>query len=349
MRCGVLDIGSRSVHLKIADLAPGGPPETVTTLKRPVRLAEATDAEGVIHPDAVQSLIGAVTEAAAASAAHEVDELVPFATSAVRDATNRDAVLAEVEAATGVRMTFMSGVEEARLTFLAARAWHGWSAGRMLLLDIGGGSLEIAYGGHAEPAIALSLPLGAGRLTRRHLPDHTPVKKRTVKELRRHVCSVIEEATAELRQQPTPTSYVATSKTFTQLARLTGTPVPASGASGAATGRGPGTQALRRDDLRPWPLRLATLSDAQRAQLPGISAARAHQSLAGAVVAEAVMKVLGVKRLTICPWALREGVLLERLIALAPQAPSVIALPSPVAPRRPPPSRKQRFDLSDLG
>ncbi|MGW7658605.1 Ppx/GppA phosphatase family protein, partial [Streptomyces tendae] len=97
MRCGVLDIGSRSVHRKIADLVP----EPVVSLKRPVRLAEATDRQGVIHSGATQNLIGAVTGSAAVAAAHEADEPVPFATSAVRDATNREAVVAEVAAATG--------------------------------------------------------------------------------------------------------------------------------------------------------------------------------------------------------------------------------------------------------
>ncbi|MET7901240.1 hypothetical protein ABZS86_07095 [Streptomyces sp. NPDC005355] len=78
----MLDIGSRSVHLKIADLAPGGPPEPVTSLKQSVRLAEATDRQGVIQHDAIRRLVGAVTESAAVAAAHHVDDLIPFATSA---------------------------------------------------------------------------------------------------------------------------------------------------------------------------------------------------------------------------------------------------------------------------
>ncbi|MFD7502991.1 Ppx/GppA phosphatase family protein [Streptomyces sp. NPDC059850] len=319
MRLAVLDIGSRAVHLKIADLVPGGPPEPVTTLKQSVHLAEATDHQGVISDDAIRRLVGAVTESEAVTAAHEADDLVPLATSAVRDAANRDAVLAAIEEATGVRVRFFTGEQEARLTFLAARSWHGWSAGQMLLFDIGGGSMELACGGRTEPAVALSLPLGAGHLTRHHLPDEGPVHKRDVARLRQYARSVLAEATAGLRDQPVPVSAIATSKTFTQLARLAGAPKPTAGTPGRST--------LDRSDLRKWIPRLAARSDAERARLPGISVSRAHQSLAGAIVAEAAMEVLGVQRVTICPWGLREGVLLDRLASLSTQPLPAAAIP----------------------
>ena len=317
MRLAVLDIGSRAVHLKIADLVPGGPPEPVTTLKQSVHLAEATDHQGVISQDAIRRLVGAVAESEAVAAAYQVDDMVPLATSAVRDAANRKTVLAAIEDATGIRVRFFSGEEEARLTFLAARGWHGWSAGQMLLLDIGGGSMELACGSRTEPAVALSLPLGAGRLTRHHLPDDAPVHKRDVARLRQYVRSVLMEATVDLRDQPAPASAIATSKTFAQLARLAGAPKPT---AGRAT--------LARSDLRKWIPGLAARSDAERARLPGISASRAHQSLAGAIVAEAAMEVLDVDRVTVCPWALREGILLDRLAALGAQP-----LPAAFVPR----------------
>lgn len=314
MRLGVLDIGSQSAHLDIADLTPGGPPAPVTSLKRAVRLAESTDRQGVIDQEAIKRVVAAVTEAAAVAEAHGVDTLVPFATSAIRDAANRPAVVVEVEDATGIRLTFMTGEEEARLTFLAARGWYGWSAGEMLLLDIGGGSLEIACGSRTEPAVALSVPLGAGRLTRHHLPETAPVRKRDVKALRQFVRSVIGETAEGLRDRPEPRTHVGASRTFAQLARLTGAPKAKAGPYAE--------RVLERDRLAAWVPRLAARSDAERARLRGISAARAHQSLAGAVVAEAAMDVLGIERLRVCPWALREGVMLDRLRALAtPLAP----------------------------
>ncbi|TDD72172.1 hypothetical protein E1298_35255 [Actinomadura rubrisoli] len=335
MRLGVLDIGSNSANLRIADLCPGEEPALVRSVKSAVRLAEATDRHGVIGRPAVDRLIAAVREAAAASASAGVDELVPLATSALRDAANRDDVAAEVRAATGVALGFLTGEQEARLTFLAVRRWYGWSAGPLLLADIGGGSMELAYGTGQQPEIALSLPLGAGRLTRHHLPGPPPVRRRKRKALRAHVVSVLDEATPEIIERPPPVRSVATSKTFTQLARLCGAP---------KTKKNPYRDChLDRRDLLGWIPRLAKLSDEERAELRGVKSSRAHQILAGAIVAESVMDVLGVERLDVCPWALREGIFLHRLDALAAGRPAgppfeavedVAAVPAPV-PIRP--------------
>lgn len=309
LRLGVLDIGSNSAHLRVADLDPGYPPEPVRSVKSAVRLAEATDRHGVIGRPAVGRLIAAVRESVAAAAALDVAELVPYATSALRDAANRDDVAAEVRAATGVELGFLSGEREARLTFLAARRWFGWSAGPMLLADIGGGSMELAYGAATEPEIALSLPLGAGRLTRHHLPPRPPVRKRTCRALREHVRAVLGEAVSGIAERPAPARAVATSKTFTQLARLCGAPKAKAGLYRE--------RRLDRRDLHRWIPRLAKLPDEERARLRGVKASRAHQILAGAIVAEGVMDVLGLDRLDLCPWALREGVFLHRLNELA--------------------------------
>jgi exopolyphosphatase / guanosine-5'-triphosphate,3'-diphosphate pyrophosphatase len=309
LRLGVLDIGSNSSHLRIADLDLGHPPQPVRSVKSAVRLAEATDRHGVIGRPAVGRLIAAVREAVAAAAALDVDELAPFATSALRDAANRDDVAAEVRAATGVALGFLTGEQEARLTFHAARGWYGWSAGPMLLADIGGGSMELAYGAGREPEIALSLPLGAGRLTRHHLPPSPPVRKRTRRELRAHVRAVLAEASAEIAERPAPVLAVATSKTFTQLARLCGAPKAKAGPYRE--------RHLDRRELHRRIPKLAKLPDEERARLRGVKASRAHQILAGAIVAEAVMDVRGLDRFTICPWALREGVFLYRLAELA--------------------------------
>ncbi|MEU8799834.1 Ppx/GppA family phosphatase [Spirillospora sp. NPDC048819] len=326
LRLGVLDIGSNSAHLRVADLEPGHPPLPVRSVKTAVRLAEATDKHGVVHRPAVGRLIGAVRESVAAAAALDVDELIPFATSALRDAANRDDVTAEVRAATGVGLGYLTGEQEARLTFLAARRWRGWSAGPMLLADIGGGSMELAFGAGLEPEVALSLPLGAGRLTRHHLPRRRPVPKRTRKALRAHVGSVLEEATRGIAELPPPVTAVATSKTFTQLARLCGAPKAKAGPYRE--------RHLDRRELHRWIPRLAKRTDAERAALRGVKASRARQILAGAIVAEAVMDVLSLDRLAVCPWALREGLFLHRLDALIEgRRPGTLPEHSPVTMR----------------
>ncbi|GAA3610138.1 Ppx/GppA phosphatase family protein [Nonomuraea rosea] len=307
MRLGVLDIGSNTAHLCIADLASGYPPQPVATLKRRIRLAEETSREGVIGQAAIDRLIAAVSEAAAVAAHHRVHELLPFGTAALRDAVNRDPILAEIQAGTGVRVDYMDAEQEARLTFLAARHWHGWSAGPILLADIGGGSMELAYGSGETPDLALSLPLGAGRLTRHRLPDPERVKKKHRRRLHKHVTSVLAQGVGEIsaRHRIDQGTAIATSRTFYQLARLCGAPKTKDGLHVA--------RELRRGDLRQAIELLAGRTAVQRARLPGVSAARARQIFAGAIVADATMAALDLPVVRICPWALREGILLDRL------------------------------------
>jgi exopolyphosphatase/guanosine-5'-triphosphate,3'-diphosphate pyrophosphatase len=304
MRIGVLDVGSTCAHLKIVDVRPGEPPRHVTSVKKRTGLAAAIRVDGRIDEAAVGGLVRAVGKAARAAEAERVDELIAFATSAVRDAVNRGPVTARVAAGTGIRLGFLTGRDEARLTFLAARAWYGWSAGSMLLSDIGGGSLEIAAGDGRLPAIALSLPLGAGRLTREYLPGDPPCRE-DVRRLTRQVAERLEAATRDLRGRPAPVRVVGTSRTFQQLARLTGAP---------SAGAGPYVRrTLDRERLRARIPLLAAMSAEQRASLRGLSKPRARQILAGAIVADAVMTVFGLERVDICPWALREGIVVRRM------------------------------------
>src|SRR4029453_5761858 len=129
---------------------------------------------GAINDEGVAAILSSVGEAAEAAKDAGIDELLPFATSAIREAANGEEVLARVARETGVELQVLSGDDEARLPFLAVRRWYGWSAERILLFDIGGGSLEIANGADEVPDVARSLPLGAGRSTVAFLPDDPP-------------------------------------------------------------------------------------------------------------------------------------------------------------------------------
>jgi exopolyphosphatase/guanosine-5'-triphosphate,3'-diphosphate pyrophosphatase len=307
MRLGVLDAGSNTVHLLIVDGTAGGPPLPVFATKQPVRLAERVDGAGTIDDDGVARLVACVRQAATEAARQGVDELYAFATAAVRDAPNGAEVLRRIEAETGVRLHLLSGEQEAVLTFTAVRRWLGWSAGPLLLLDIGGGSAEIAWGRAEEPSFAVSLPLGAGLLTRQWFTEGDPPRPGAVRSLRRHVRDQLGAVADRLRWEATQARAVATSRTFQQLARLCGAPPQR---------RGPfARRQLRLADLQAWLPRLAEMPAERRARLPGISRARANQSLAGAVVAERLMRTLGLDEVEICPWALREGMILHRFEA----------------------------------
>ncbi|MEW1721807.1 Ppx/GppA phosphatase family protein [Streptomyces sp. NPDC093109] len=304
MRLGVLDVGSNTVHLLAVDAHRGARPLPAHSHKAELRLAELLDEDGAIGPEGVDRLVSTIADALQAAEDKGCEAVLPFATSAVREATNADQVLGRVKSETGVDLEVLTGEQEARLTFLAARRWFGWSSGKLLVLDIGGGSLEIAYGMDEEPDAAVSLPLGAGRLTAGRLPGDPP-DPIDVKTLRRHVRAEIARTVGEFARLGTPDHVVATSKTFKQLARLAGA---ARSAEGLYVQR-----ELSRASLEEWVPKLATMNALQRAELPGVSEGRSSQLLAGALVAEAAMDLFGVETLEICPWALREGVILRRL------------------------------------
>src|SRR5438105_2318979 len=221
MRLGVLDVGSNTVHFLIVDAHRGGRPLPVFSHKAELRIGDHLEAGNRLSDGAARQLGVFVAEALQIAEDKGQEEMLAFATSAVRDADNGDEVLRRVGDKTGVQIGVLTGAEEARLTFLAARRWFGWSAGRILMLDIGGGSLEIAAGIDEEPDLALSLPLGAGRLTRNWLTQDPPSPDET-RQLRKHVRAEIARRAGEVTRAGAPDRAVATSKTFRQLARIAG-------------------------------------------------------------------------------------------------------------------------------
>ena len=271
--------------------------------KTPLRLVEQLDKNGNIHEKGMKKLISAVGEAAELGQKLGGDEFIAFATSAVRSATNSAEVLDEVEKQTGVRLEILSGEEEARLTFLAARRWYGWSAGRITNLDIGGGSLELSTGTDEHPEMAFSLDLGAGRLTHNWF-DTDPPEKSKVNLLRDYIDAELVGVADKMRALGPAGLAVGTSKTFRTLARLTGAAPSSAGPYVKRTLTAPG--------LRQLISFISRMTAADRADLEGVSSTRSHQIVAGALVAEASMRALGIEKVEICPWALREGVILRR-------------------------------------
>jgi len=307
MRLGVLDVGSNTVHFLVVDAHQGGRPLPVFSHKAELHLGDSLE-DGKLSRSVAARLRGFVAEALQIAEDKGVEELLAFATSAVRDASNGDEVLASVRSATGVDIAVLQGAEEARLTFLAVRRWFGWSSGKVLMLDIGGGSLEIAVGIDEVPDVTISLPLGAGRLTRDWLIADPPSADET-RQLRRHVRAEIARRAGEVTRLGSPDRAVATSKTFRQLGRITGA---------APSGEGPYVRrVISNAEVAELAKRLVTMSSSERAELPGVSRGRAPQLAAGALVADAAMDLFGLAELEICPWALREGVILRRIDALA--------------------------------
>ena len=307
MRLGVLDVGSNTVHLLVVDAYQGARPLPAYSHKAELRLGDHLDSDNRLSRDCAVQLRAFVGEALVVAEDKGAQQLLAFATSAVRDAVNGDELLAWIQAETKVDIRVLSGPDESRLTFLAARRWLGWSSGRLLMLDIGGGSLEIAAGVDEEPGVAISLPLGAGLLTRNWLAADPPSQDE-VRRLRKHVRAEIAATAGAVMRDGRPNRAVATSKTFRQLARISGA---------APSSDGPYVRRiLRHADVTALAERLARTTAADRAQLPGVSRSRAPQLAAGAIVADAAMDLFRLPELEICPWALREGVILRQLDAL---------------------------------
>jgi exopolyphosphatase/guanosine-5'-triphosphate,3'-diphosphate pyrophosphatase len=300
MRLGVLDVGSNTIHLQVVDTHPGARPNPTFNHKEELRLTEYLTEENNISDEGITALRLAIKNAIAHSKSVKTEELLPFATSALREANNGSEIIAAINKDFEIDLQVLTGEEEARLTFLAARRWFGWSSGRLLVIDIGGGSLEIASGIDEAPEVAVTLPLGASRLTKSHLQGD-PFTAKSVRALRDYIETQLESVLPTLVRHEDSDRAIATSKTLRTLARLCGDWYGGNGKN------------ITIDAIRKISTRLAEMDSEERTKLPGVSANRARQIVAGAFVTESVMRNLDLDNLEICPWALREGIVLKYL------------------------------------
>jgi exopolyphosphatase/guanosine-5'-triphosphate,3'-diphosphate pyrophosphatase len=300
MRLGVLDVGSNTVHLQVVDTSPGARPNPTFNYKEELRLTQYISEDNQVSQEGIDKLRSSIKRAIEQSASVQTQELLPFATSALREAENGDQIIKSINKDFHIDLQVLSGEEEARLTFLAARRWFGWSSGRLLVIDIGGGSLEMAVGVDESPEIAISLPLGAARLTKKFLKGD-PYTDKSVRALRDHIEEKLEQILPSLVKHQESDRAIATSKTLRTLARLTGDWFEGNGKN------------ITADAVRKLSAKLSEMDNSERAKLPGVSENRASQIVAGAFVAESVMRNLDIAELEICPWALREGVVLKWL------------------------------------
>ena len=298
MRLGVLDVGSNTVHLQVVDTHPGARPNPTYNHKEELRLTEYLDDANNISLEGITALRSTIKTAIEHSKKAKTEELLPFATSALREASNGGEIIAAINKDFEIDLQVLTGEEEAKLTFLAARRWFGWSSGRLLVIDIGGGSLEIASGINESPEVAVTLPLGASRLTKSHLQGD-PFTPKSVRSLRDYIERQLESVLPTLVHHESSDRAIATSKTLRTLARLCGDWYGGNG------------KLITIDAIRKISTRLAEMDSDERTKLPGVSANRARQIVAGALVTESVMRNLDLDKLEICPWALREGIVLK--------------------------------------
>jgi exopolyphosphatase / guanosine-5'-triphosphate,3'-diphosphate pyrophosphatase len=314
LRLAVLDVGSNTLHLVVVDGQPDGTFVPVARERETLRLAEAAFPAMLLPEEAVERLTDTVARMRARADALHADALVGFATSAIREARNGVEALGRVRESTGVAVTVLPGVEEARLTYLAARRWTAFSARRLLVVDIGGGSLEVAAGELDRPAMAESLPLGATRLSRRFVRSD-PVHPEELVALRVHALALLGPLAERVRAYPYEV-VCATSKTFRNLGQLARalpeapTPPHTFGFAGIDGRTAP---VLTREALDVVAGYLAATTARQRSRLAGLDELRARSVVAGSQIAALVMQAFGLNQLVLAPWALREGVIFTEL------------------------------------
>jgi exopolyphosphatase/guanosine-5'-triphosphate,3'-diphosphate pyrophosphatase len=300
MLLGVLDVGSNTIHLQVMQAHPGARPTPTTNLKTELRLTDYLDELGNISPLGIEELHKAISEALIHAKEFKTEEIVAFATSAIREATNGAEVIKEISERHNIELQILNGTEEAAMTFLAARRWLGWSSGRLLILDIGGGSLEMAVGDDEYPDESVSLPLGAARLTRTFLQSD-PYTSKEVKRLEEFVKESLSSALPPALEEHRADHFVATSKTFRTLARLN------------EFWFKDNPKKLNISSLEKAIPKLLAMNNKERSELPGVSSNRALQIVAGAIVAYSALSKLELDEVEICPWALREGLVLKWL------------------------------------
>jgi exopolyphosphatase / guanosine-5'-triphosphate,3'-diphosphate pyrophosphatase len=319
MRLAVLDIGSNTAHLVVVDGGGDGAFNLVGRERETLRLAEAAFPTMALPVEAERRLTATVARMRATADELGAEAMVAFATSAIREAGNGIEVLSRVRHETGVAVKVLPGAEEARLTYLAARTWAAFSARRLLVLDIGGGSLEVAGGAAGRPEFAESLPLGATRLTRRFVQSD-PVAEHELVAMRVHALALLGPLAERVRASPWDV-VCATSKTFRTLGDVAQAlpDVPAARHDfGFAGIDGRTARRLTREAVNVLAGYLATTAARDRARLAGLDALRAGTIVAGSQIAALAMQAFGLHELVLAPWALREGVILEEMAARAP-------------------------------
>ena len=298
-RLGVLDVGTNSVKLLVAE-GNGRPPRVICERAVITRLGEGLAERGRFASSAVDRTLRAIRRLADASRLLRVSRLYAVGTAACRTASNRAEFLSRLRAM-GIDLEILSGRREADLSFEAATSGFP-SEGRIVVVDVGGGSTEMAWDAGARRR-RLSLPLGAVRLTELHVPTD-PIRSADFQSL---IASIRAPIRRVLRSDaPSPDVVVAVGGTAATLAAMQlglRRPVPE---------RIHGLR-LGRSQLYVLLIVLSLLSTRQRASLPGLEPKRADIIVAGAAVLAALLRELGLPELTISARGLRYGVMLERL------------------------------------
>lgn len=307
-----IDLGTNSLHMVVVRIEPTLPTFTIIAReKEPVRLGDRDLASGNLKPEVMERAIATLSRFQEIAKTHNADTTIAVATSAVREAPNGKEFLQQVDELLGLKVDLISGQEEARRIYLGVLSGMEFNNQPHAIIDIGGGSTELILGDSHEAKSLTSTKVGAVRLTHERITTD-PISDREFAYLQAYVRGALERATEELLMHHTPGEtlrLVGTAGTIETLAtihardKLGITPSPLTGYQ------------LSLKDLQDIVNRLRKLNYAERAATPGISESRAEIILAGAVILQAAMTLLGAESITVCERSLREGIIVNWMLS----------------------------------
>ncbi len=310
MKIAAIDVGSNSIKLVVVDAAASDSLAVLAREKDTVRLGHDTLRQGRLSPAAIERAADCINRFRSIAEARGTERIFAVATASVREACNSGQFIKEVERKAGVSVEILSAIEEGRLIGLATAQGCAGPATSILNVDIGGGSTEISLMRDGAPAGLYSVKLGAIGLTEQFFTSDPP-KPKKLKALKEEIRAALERPARELQgaqwQQATGTSgSILAIGTSLRLRAL-------SEEDRQTVGARPAGDEIEIAKLSRFNVRTVAMNFAERRALPGISAQRSEILIAGGQILEGAMRGLRIDTLRTCSWALREGVLIDRL------------------------------------
>ncbi len=299
-RIAAIDIGSNSIRQIVADVSPDGGIAVVDEMKAAPRLGADLDATGVLGASSIQRAVEAIVRMSTLAKQLGAQRIEAVATSAVRDASNAKLFLARVRQETGVKVRVLTGADEARLSFRSALAHFDLAAGRWVIMDIGGGSLELALSADGVLDGLTSLPLGALRLTERYFDDGITPKR--LRKMRKEIRGAIRDA---LPRAWRGARVIGSGGTFTNLGGMF------LARQGMFAARNVHDTHIPRTDVEHVLDALSAMTADERRAMPGLNEGRVDIIVAGVAVAAEVLARIDARELIVSRYGIREGLLLE--------------------------------------
>jgi exopolyphosphatase/guanosine-5'-triphosphate,3'-diphosphate pyrophosphatase len=303
MRVAAIDIGTNSIHMIVVQIRSDLSFQVIDREKEMVRLGAGGLDGRALTPEAMHSALQVLSKFRRLAESHSVDEVIAVATSATREAENGGDFLRAVAQQTSIRPRLISGTEEARLIHLAAVYGVALPGDLTVVIDIGGGSVEVTRGTGASVDLGRSFKLGVIRLTERFVKGD-PIEGRDERKMVRHIDGEIGRYLDQIRRAG-----------FDRVVGTSGTILSIGSVIAAADGHGPGASLRNRripaKQLRRTRKELVALDLEKRLRVPGLEPRRADLVVAGAILLDEIVRRLGAEDLTLCDLSLREGLVLD--------------------------------------